>query len=388
MKTILVPLDGSALADRTLPYAVAIARATEAKLILFRAVVAYSYYTEDLAIAQIAAITEAEIDLDAALWKVRAQGVTAESRFVYGSAARCILEETTLNRPDMVVMSTHGRGGIGRWVYGSVTDRVLRDADVPVLIIPPAATTDWTRTGDSCVLVSLDGSLLAEEALEPARALAAALGTGLLLLKVVEPRVYGDVYVQPYAQVTEIDSKADIDTAQAYLDTIAARLSAQSVSSPGESVAISTRVETGQPTATVARVAHEVGSLAIALATHGRSGVARLVMGSVATGLLQRADVPVLLVRPAAVARPAPEPAVLTIVPSMPATPVPVVPPLTLSAQEMQMVSYGLELLLNTIDRDPRTTEPIIDLLARFQIPPPAKSTSTPATAPLATSVG
>lgn len=388
MKTILIPLDGSALAERALPYAVAIARATEAKLLLFRAVVAYSYYTEDLAIAQIAAITEAEIDLNAALDKVRAKGVAAESRFVYGSAARCILNETMLNRPDMVVMSTHGRGGIGRWVYGSVTDRVLHDADVPVLIIPPAATTDWTRTGDSCVLVALDGSLLAEAALEPARDLAAVLGTRLLLLRVVEPRIYGDVYVQPYSPVPDIDSKADIAAAQTYLDTISARLQAQSASVPGGSVAISTRVETGQPIATVARVAHEVGSLAIALATHGRGGVARLVMGSVATGLMQRADVPVLLVRPAAVARPAPEPTVLAIAPAMSVPPAPDVSPLTLSAQELQMVTYGLELLLNTIDRDPRTTEPIIDLLARFQVPPTARSTSPPATEVLATSTG
>ena len=381
MKTILVPLDGSELADRTLPYAVALAKATAANLLLFRAVVAHSYYTEDLAMAQIALVSEAETDIDSACWKVRAEGIVAEARLVYGSAALSILEETTLHRPDMIVMSTHGRGGLGRWVYGSVADQVLRGADVPVLIVPPGAAADWTRTGDSCVLVSLDGSALAESALEPAQALAAVLGTGLLLLRVVEPRVYGDVYVLPYSPVLEVDSKADTVAAQAYLDTIAARLRAQSVSKPGEGIAISTRVETGQPAATVARVAHETGTLVIALATHGRGGVARLVMGSVATGLLQRADVPVLLVRPAAVARPAPEPAVLAIVPAMTVPAVPDAPPLTLTAQELQMVTYGLELLLNTIDRDPRTTEPIIDLLARFQVAPPVRRASTPVAA-------
>ena len=381
MKTILVPLDGSALAGSTLPYVVALAKATEAKLLLYRAVVAHSFFKDDLADAQLAVIAEAEEYLDAACGKVRAEGIDAGVRVQYGAAARCILEEATLNQPDMIVMSTHGRGGLGRWVYGSVTDQVLREADVPILIVPPAAAAGWTRTDDTRVLVSLDGSELAEAALEPAASLAVALGAGLLLLRVVEPKVYGDVYAPSYSSVPEINTEAELVTAQVYLDTVAARLRAQSAANHGGGIAISTRVETGQPAATIARVAHETSTLAIALATHGRGGVARLVMGSVATGLLQRADVPVLLVRPAAVARPAPEPAVLAIVPVMTAPAVQDSPPLTLTAQELQMVTYGLELLLNTIDRDPRTTEPIIDLLARFQVAPPARRASTPTTA-------
>ena len=84
-------------------------------------------------------------------------------------------------------MSTHGHGGLGRWLYGSVADEVLRRVPVPVLLVSAVCAQTWAQDQPLRVVAPLDGSDLAEEALGPARDLAATLGNELLLLGVVEP---------------------------------------------------------------------------------------------------------------------------------------------------------------------------------------------------------
>jgi nucleotide-binding universal stress UspA family protein len=256
--------------------------------------VAHPLFSDDLAAAQLAAIAEADADLAAAARTLRSEGLSVEARVCYGSPAPAIVDEARLGQADLIVMSTHGRGGVGRWIYGSVADGVLRQAETPVLVVPPAADPAWSRTGDARVLVPLDGSALADEALGPAAALAVALGATLVLVRVVEPLSYGYLYGQPYLPTTELDFAETKRTAEDDLAALAQRLRAQ-----GHRVA--TRVEVGPPVQTLAWIAADEGVAAIAMATHGRGGLARLVMGSVATGLLQRAELPVLLVRPSSV---------------------------------------------------------------------------------------
>ena len=142
------------------------------------------------------------------------------------------------------------------------------------------------------MVVPLDGSDLAEEALGPARDLAVTLGSELLLLAVVEP-----IAVYPYQHLEAIGDVAEVQEAQAeqYLHKVAAELRAK------DGPAVSARIAHGDAAAQICAVAREVGVGAIAMATHGRSGMARLLLGSVATRTLHQSSVPVLIYRPVAV---------------------------------------------------------------------------------------
>jgi nucleotide-binding universal stress UspA family protein len=254
---------------------------------------AHPFFKDDLAVAQMSAIGEAEADLEHLAGVLRAEGVETEVRIPHGEAAPTILDEALFGGVDAIVMSTHGRGGVGRWIYGSVADRVIHNAEVPVLVVPPGSPNRWPRTPDPTIVVPLDGSSLAEEALGPASALAESLRGRLLLLRVVEPVYYGYGIGEGYgAAMLDLDGEAGLEASRAYLEELASRLRA-------EGRDVRTRVEVGVAAATIARVAEEEAAVAIAMATHGRGGLARLVLGSVATALLQRAREPILLVRPA-----------------------------------------------------------------------------------------
>src|SRR5204863_2713891 len=161
-----------------------------------------------------------------------------------------------------------------RCVYGSVADQILRRADVPLLLIPAACETAWPIDRALRILVPLDGSKFAREALDPANELADLLDGDLLLLQVAEPPDYG------------LHSEA-------YLKDVADRLRDM-----GKAVEVHTVL--GHPTSMVASVARDQDVDLIVMSTHGRGGLARLVLGSVAGGTLQRASVPLLLVRPVA----------------------------------------------------------------------------------------
>src|SRR5262249_42595233 len=90
-------------------------------------------------------------------------------------------------RADCVVMSTHGRSGLERLLYGSVAEQVLHDAEIPLVMIPARSHTSWAGPDARRVLVPLDGSQSSEAALEPAVGLASRIGASLLLLRVVQP---------------------------------------------------------------------------------------------------------------------------------------------------------------------------------------------------------
>jgi len=188
-------------------------------------------------------------------------------------------------------MATHGRSGLGRWLYGSVTDEVLRHANVPVFLVPAMVARPWPADRPPRILASLDGSALAQEVVNPASDLAAALGAELVLVRVAELPVYPiGPFGEPYAY-TSYDPSAAIAEANAYLEGIAATLRQR-----GHNVTL--EIPTGFPSQEIATVARERQVDVIAMATHGRGGLARLVLGSVATGTLQRTSVPMVLVRP------------------------------------------------------------------------------------------
>ena len=256
--------------------------------------------------AQLAATERAESELSIVAEHLCADGVETEPHVYYDDPAAAILDAARRLRVDLIAMSTHGRTGLGRWVYGSVADTVLRGAQVPILLAPAGAQLSWPHAGGLRVLVPLDGSELAQEAIGPAQMFAETFGAELLLLRVVEPPSY-PLYGDGYAYVP-IDAEVEVAEARRYLEEEAGCLRTSGLLR-GDGRAVEVQTAVGQPAAEIARVAREQHADLIAMATHGRGGLARLVMGSVATGVLQRAGLPILLTRPPAVRQPVPQPA-------------------------------------------------------------------------------
>ena len=179
---VLVPLDGSALSARALPFAKRVANPAGARLIVVRAHLpaddlGLRLEYPDLSLAERADMERAatQAEFHSVIDGLRKDGLDVEGHFAEGAAAEVIYEQAAATRASLIVMSTHGHGGLGRWLYGSVADDVLRRVPVPVLLVSAVCTQTWADSQPLRVVVPLDGSDLAEEALGPARDLAVTL---------------------------------------------------------------------------------------------------------------------------------------------------------------------------------------------------------------------
>jgi nucleotide-binding universal stress UspA family protein len=142
-KKILVPLDGSELAECVLPHVEAIAKGCGVGSVVF--VRALDNYVPNAAYAYIGESLRKEIEessekaakeyLDEVVGRVHLDGVELQKQLINGRAADSIAEYATKNDVDLIAIATHGRSGISRWAWGSVADRVLRSACVPVLMV-------------------------------------------------------------------------------------------------------------------------------------------------------------------------------------------------------------------------------------------------------------
>src|SRR6266540_169598 len=193
MRTLLVPLDGSELATRALPYAAALARMTRGRVLLVHVGLVTTLHEGERHTAIAASSDVRSLLADAAEW-LRTQGVEGQATVVDGDVPPNLLRVARERGADLIVMSTHGRSGLGRVLYGSVADRVVHEAVLPVLLVPAAAEVAWPDEGRLRILLPLDGSDTAERALGPLGELAGATGAELVLLRVVErprPAVQG-----------------------------------------------------------------------------------------------------------------------------------------------------------------------------------------------------
>jgi nucleotide-binding universal stress UspA family protein len=247
-------------------------------------------------------VSRAEHELGASAARLRELGLDAETHVYYDNPVPAILDASRRQHVDLIVLSTHGRSGLGRVIYGSVADDVLRHAEVPVLLVPSMLDHAWPTDRPLTVLVPLDGSTLSETAIESAGLLAEGLGARLHLLQVLQPPTY-PLYGEGYVYIP-FDDEAERANARQYLEEQAKKLAARGIEA-------SIEVAVGSPDLVIARTAAEQQADVIAMATHGRGGLARLVLGSVATGTLRRAHVPLLLTRPVGLGQtePIPSPA-------------------------------------------------------------------------------
>jgi nucleotide-binding universal stress UspA family protein len=297
-RMILVPVDGSPNAERALPYALTLARETGARLLVARAVPPSHVDASGHFGTRLKAMSDAEAYLDGLFPEPRVTSFVSTVAY-FDEPARMIVEEVERRHVGLVVVATHRRAGRGAWLYGSVADQVFRHVSVPVLVLPPKCSTTWDGRLESRILVPLDGSRLSEVVLRPAIELADALHGGLLLTRVAG--------ADAHHHISELEDTlgvprhfVDAGRATRYLDATAATLR------PMVS-AINARVVDGDNVSeSILTVARESDAAAIALSTHGWSGLAHRLMGSVASGLVARANVPLLLVRPTAMRKDSP----------------------------------------------------------------------------------
>jgi nucleotide-binding universal stress UspA family protein len=291
LQTILVPLDGSPLAERALPYATTLARRSGSRVVLVEAVQAHPLPGADPGDAQAELTGRAEENLRGTASRLAADGVTAEPHVYDDDPVHAILDLAERQCADLIVMATHGRGGFGRMLYGSVADQVLRHATIPVLLVPSIVDHAWPTDRPLRLLVPLDGSKLAEESLQSVELLAEAFEARPTLLRVVEPPTY-PLYGDGYAYVP-FDEDTELADARQYLNDQVGRLCQR-----GRQAEVSVAV--GPPARIIAETARARGADVIVMSTHGHSGLSRLILGSVATSILRQTTVPLLLARPSA----------------------------------------------------------------------------------------
>ena len=140
LQNILLPLDGSPLAELAIPYSSSLARRAGASLVLVQAVQAHTPPGVDQTDAELEVMGRAQTYLQSVAARLDADHVRAAAHVYYDDAAHAILDAAERQSADLIVMSTHGRTGIGRMLYGSVADLVLRHATVPVFLVPASAS--------------------------------------------------------------------------------------------------------------------------------------------------------------------------------------------------------------------------------------------------------
>ena len=299
---LMVPLDGSAFAEHALPLALDIARRASAalRLVLVHVPVASAFNANELAndLALDAAVREQEqAYLRGVLQRLAtASPVRATGQLVDGPVAGALCGQAAAPGTDLVIMTTHGRGPLTRLWLGSVADRLVRQAPTPVLLIRPREGEPDLAQPPALrhVVIPLDGSELAEQVLGPATTLGRLMGADYTLLRVIEPVVLPDRRLGGNAAggFDPVLLRRLQEEAQAYLEGVAGRLREQSLT-------VRTRLVTNRTAARAIRdQAREQPAAVIALATHGRGGLSRLLLGSVADKVARTSPVPVLVYRP------------------------------------------------------------------------------------------
>jgi nucleotide-binding universal stress UspA family protein len=220
------------------------------------------------------------------------------TRLLQGRVWEALVRHIEESGADLVVMATHGRGAFSRAWLGSVADALLRHTDRPVLLVRPLED-DAPPPGDedidfSRILVPLDGSDLGRSILDPALELGSLFGARYHLLRVVSIPTESPSPYLPYAMPMNAGLiEGARQAAVTAMDAAAEELRRRGVEADAEVV-----VDT-QPSHVILTRAAELDSGLVALATHGRSGLSRIVLGSTADKVIRGAPGPVLVLRPA-----------------------------------------------------------------------------------------
>jgi nucleotide-binding universal stress UspA family protein len=303
----MVPLDGSSLGEYALPMALGLARRTGAAVELVHvcslqapnalggkldAPVLGEARHEQMHAQARTYLTQLATSLSER-WEV-AMSVTG----LDGRPADALYDYALASNTDLVVMTTHGYGSLARAWMGSVADTLVRRLPLPILLVRPhEEALDLLEAVHEHVfehiLIPLDGSVLAEEIVHQALALGMLMNAEYTLLQAIEEP---SLSYAPAAQLAGLDEQVLEQwraEARDYLERVAGRMRAYGL-------VVHTRVTSASPATAIIDYAHAHGIDLIAMSTHGRSGLARMLLGSVADKVVRGAGLPVLIRRPSA----------------------------------------------------------------------------------------
>lgn len=279
LERILVPLDGSKLAESVLIQVRQLLMQKDAEVLLLRVVTLPPSPEADAGEPLDLLWSHAVGYLRTVEDQLAGQGARVRTKVVEGFPANAILETAKSENISLIAMSTHGRTGLSRWVFGSVTEKVLRVSPVPVLAVPS--------------FVGLGGSAFPVGARE------------LLFKRIVVPIAAADLSLEVIPAVLEF---AQLFGAHVFLVNVcegpecAAQIpqmrKAYDVLRQG-GIVVEPLMKKGDPAVEILKTCDESGADLIAMTTHGHSGVSRWVLGSVAEKVLRAAHTPLLVVRPA-----------------------------------------------------------------------------------------
>jgi nucleotide-binding universal stress UspA family protein len=292
---ILVPLDGSKLAERALPVAVQLATAVGSEIILMRVPQYHEVMTMASVGGELPPVTLDGDDREESLAYL--QGITAvwqndnitlTPHLAEGDPAGAIVDTALSENADLIIMSTHGRTGLARWAIGSVAEKVLRGAYAPVIILRDDRPIEK-------IIITLDGSQLASAAIEPALHLAQALKANVTLLRIQPYEAYGNqLEIDEYMRFEYgLDKNLEDLTRKRirwYMEDVLDQYNSWGVP-------LQYAIVMGFPAEEILTYAEKEQADLIIMSTHGRTGLSRWVYGSVTEKVLRGTKCGMMVVR-------------------------------------------------------------------------------------------
>ena len=300
INSIAVPLDGSPQAEHVLPYVAAVARGADASVVLLHAIGGSRLVTGRLLneAEQVAYLEQlqaesrqaAENYLDEHARGLKDLGITVSTSILHGQPTHAIGEYGSLHMPSLIAVSTQGRSGLSGVSLGSVASHLLTQSRVPLLLVHPDEPVTRPVAHVRQIVVPLDTSDLAETVLPAARDLARGLGATITLVTALPTTSHLYLGAELVSHPTNVLKRAE-DYATDYLKQVHARLEA-------EGLAVRWRIIHGDAAKAIHEHTVDEADTIVAMATHGRSGLSRWVVGSVTDKVVRLGGVPILIVRP------------------------------------------------------------------------------------------
>lgn len=299
---VLVPVDGSNFAEHALPYALGVARRTGSTLHLALVHVPTEMVSPTYPLVDAMEDRDAELrEHDAAYMedlveRLEPSGVEVRPALLNGRVASALADYVDDRQIDLVVMTTHGRGGIQRAWLGSTADSLIRHCMIPILLVRPSEETREIGPESDRevhrVLAALDGSDTAETALRDAFELGITADASLILVHTLQPPVAAaSPYLPHTIQLTHDEMEARERHMKGYLERVAGEAWLGD-----RSTELRVQVDY-HPAPAILEVAEEEDVDLITVGTHGRGGLRRLVLGSVADKVIRGTHRPVLVHR-------------------------------------------------------------------------------------------
>ena len=282
LKKILLPLDGSVEAESPLPYIKDFTHRFNSKLHILGVAIGSKRRKVNQLLTDYIQETAANLNRE---------GLPTKSHIRYGHAGEQILSFAKENAVDSIVMATHGRSGITRWWIGSLAENIIAESTIPVLLTRSKQLKETEVNKSKTfqhMLVPLDGSHISESALNFAESIALKLGASISLLHIVHS--FNSLGFDIPGYDLKIMNRKMNDAGKKYLKSILERLHKKGIES-------TSKVMAGNAASAIIEYTKEKKVDLIIMSTHGRSGIARWILGGVAEKVLRESALPLWLVR-------------------------------------------------------------------------------------------